>query len=155
MIQMKCPQCGKELHIDEKYAGQSGRCQQCQQPITVPNAQERPGLVDGLHYTKYVDRVKQLKKQGELQDAELLLLRLVDATEEESRETEHDVAPGYYEQLAVIYRKNGDLPSELRILERYEGQRKAPGVGPAKLAERLKRVRQYVAARQSSQRVER
>lgn len=36
MVNMECPQCGKELHIDEQYAGQMGRCQHCQEQITVP-----------------------------------------------------------------------------------------------------------------------
>ncbi len=153
MIQMNCPQCGKELHIDEKYAGQMGQCNKCHRRITVPRIQKKPGLVDGVHYAQHVDRVKQLKKQGELQSAELLLLRLVDAVEEESRKSGHGVAPWYYEQLAIIYRKNTDLLSEIEILERYKGQQKAPGVGPAKLEERLNKALQRAAARAATRQI--
>jgi len=36
MIEMNCPNCGHELKIDDKFAGQSGNCKSCQQKITVP-----------------------------------------------------------------------------------------------------------------------
>ncbi len=36
MIDMECPHCGQELHIDDKYAGQSGRCKHCHRRITLP-----------------------------------------------------------------------------------------------------------------------
>ncbi len=43
MLQLTCPHCGKALQIPEKYAGQSGKCKHCQQPIMVPPlAQARP-----------------------------------------------------------------------------------------------------------------
>ena len=44
---------------------------------------EQPGYVDGRHYTEYVKTVKQLKRDGRLDEAVALLLRLVDATEAE------------------------------------------------------------------------
>lgn len=95
----------------------------------------------GRHYTEWVATVKQLKRDGELDEAERLLRGLIGATEAESRATSTGVAPWYYEQLAIIYRKWGDLRAELAVLERYERQQKAPGVGPARLADRLAQVR--------------
>ena len=73
--------------------------------------------------------------------AERLLLELVDATEEESRLRGTGVAPWYYEQLAIIYRKRKDPSAEVAILERYARQPPAPGAGAAKLAERLAKAR--------------
>jgi hypothetical protein len=35
-----------------------------------------PGYVDGDHFTKYVDEVKSLRKEGKIDEAEALLLRL-------------------------------------------------------------------------------
>lgn len=51
------------------------------------------------------------------------------------------VAPWYYEQLAIVYRKMKRPADELAVLERYESQPKAPGAGPAKLAKRLAKLR--------------
>ncbi len=100
-----------------------------------------PGLVDGRHYTTYTEDVRHLKRIGNQETAERLLLRLVDATEAEGRAEGWGVAPWYYERLAILYAKRKDAAAELGILERYERQPKAPGVGPSKLAERLARVR--------------
>lgn len=101
----------------------------------------KPGFVDGRHYTEYVDEVRRLKRAGDLDGAETLLLRLVDATEAEAKAERWGVAPWYYEQLAVVYRKKKLVDSEIAILERYERQSKAPGVGRSALADRLKRLR--------------
>ena len=50
MITMDCPHCAIELHIDDKYAGQSGNCMHCQKRISVPaqNTQkEVPPVMQG------------------------------------------------------------------------------------------------------------
>src|SRR5262245_14462685 len=46
-IAYSCPHCGKQYSVDEKYAGQSGPCAACGQPITIPLAS--PG--QGYAYT--------------------------------------------------------------------------------------------------------
>jgi hypothetical protein len=103
---------------------------------------ETVASVDGKHYTDYVEAVKSLKKEGKLDEAITLLLRLVAATEAESAVTGLGVAPWYYEQLAIIYHKQV-LPLEERaILERYAGQPKAPGAMPAKLAKWLQSLKE-------------
>ena len=90
-----------------------------------------------------VDAVTLAKREGRLVDAAVMLRAEVERQEAESRATGLGVAPWYYEQLAIIYRKVGLHPEELEILERYERQTKAPGVGPAKLAERLAKLRAH------------
>jgi hypothetical protein len=102
---------------------------------------DQSGLVDGRHYTTYVAEVKRLKRAGALEEAERLLLCLIDATEAESQECDWGVAPWYYEQLAIIRRKKGNIRGELEVLERYARQEKAPSAKPSKLAERLSKVR--------------
>jgi hypothetical protein len=49
------------------------------------------------------------------------LLNLVKATESERNANGKDsiVAPWYYNELAVIYRKRKDVEAEVAILERY------------------------------------
>lgn len=107
---------------------------------------EKTGFVDGRHYTAYVEDVRTLKRAGELEKAIALLLRLVDATEAEAAAKRWGVAPWYYEQLAIIYAKTKQFDAEVKILERYAAQRKAPGAGPSKLAERLAKLQPRAAA---------
>lgn len=101
------------------------------------------GSVQGCHYTDHVDRVVDLKRQGKHPEAIDLLLQLVDGTEAEAKAAggRWGVAPWYYEQLAIIYRKERRFAEEVRILERYARQPKAPGVGPGKLSARLEKAR--------------
>ncbi|TDT63385.1 exonuclease domain-containing protein [Fonticella tunisiensis] len=101
---------------------------------------EKPGYYQGKHYTDYVDLVKELKRAGEYDKAEKLLLCLVEAVESESKKENWGVAPWYYEQLAIIYRKQKNLSKEIEILERYSQQKKGPGGPNPKLLERLESV---------------
>lgn len=80
------------------------------------------GLVNGKHYTEYVELVKRLKRQRKLDRVEALLPRLVAAVEEEAEGENWMVAPWYYEQLAIIYRKQKDKTKELDILKRFTSQ---------------------------------
>lgn len=98
----------------------------------------------GGHYTDYVERVKQLKAEKRNEEAIKLLLKLVNETEKEAKSQGEGwgVAPWYYEQLAILYRKEKQYDNEVEILERYARQPKAPGAGPEKLAERLKKARE-------------
>lgn len=121
----------------------------------------KSGSVDDGHYTDSTEKIRQLKKDGKNREAIELLIKCVDATENESVKANskpvHNekfaflgegrsnngwgVAPWYYEQLAILYRKEKQYQKEVEILERYEQQPKAPGVGPKKLAERLIKAR--------------
>jgi len=46
---------------------------------------KKPGSIDGVHYTDYVEKVKQLKREKKHNEAVKLLLQLVGATENESK----------------------------------------------------------------------
>ena len=104
-------------------------------------SRKEPGFVEGVHFTEHVERIKHFKRTGRNEEAIELLLKCVDATEAESRVDNLGVAPWYYEQLAILYRKEKRLDEETSILERYERQRKAPGSTPGKLANRLANLR--------------
>ena len=101
----------------------------------------KPGFHKGQHFTEYVDQVKQLKREGRVEEAEQLLLALVNATEAEDEVDRFGVAPWYYEQLAIIYRQRKDIAAECSILERFEGQRHAAGEKPAVLISRLAKAK--------------
>ena len=103
-----------------------------------------PKSESGGHYTDYVECIKQLKAEKKNEEAIKLLLKLVDETEKEAKIQGEGwgVARWYYEQLAILYRKEKQYENEVCVLERYVGQPKAPGSGPKKLAERLIKSRQ-------------
>jgi hypothetical protein len=107
------------------------------------------GELRGRHFTEYVDDVKALRRDGNDDAAERLLLELIDVNEAEARTQGWGVAPWYYEQLAVIYHKRKDSVGEVAILERYAGAPHAPGAGVNKLLERLEKAR-GLARRQRS-----
>ncbi|MEZ4521290.1 MAG: hypothetical protein R3A46_06565 [Thermomicrobiales bacterium] len=103
----------------------------------LPTNKSDTGQVDGRHYTEHVEDVKQLKRDGKHGEAIELLNRLIDAVEQESDVTGYPVAPWYYEQLAIVYRKDKQFMDEVRVLQRYENQRKRQGSRPDWLTERL------------------
>ncbi len=101
-----------------------------------------PGFIDGRHYSTYVLEYRRLKREGELDRTEKLLIRIVGATEDEATANGwDDVGPTYYEQLAIIYREKKQLAEEIKILERYEQQARASHTPSARLAERLAELR--------------
>ena len=103
------------------------------------------GSVDGEHFTSYVEQIKQLKREKRYQEAIELLLRIIDATESQSKVDGLGVVPWYYEQLAIIYRKEKRFSDEVAILERYEAQPKGPGAKRKVLADRLLKARELVS----------
>ena len=110
-----------------------------------------PGYYRGRHYTTYIDEFKALKRSGDDESLEQLLLALVDATESESRtKASSGVAPAYYEELAILYRGRKDYAAEVAILERFKQQRHASGVKPPRLLERLEKARALLRKRTSS-----
>jgi type I site-specific restriction-modification system R (restriction) subunit len=102
--------------------------------------------VKGKHFSDYVDRVEQLVQEKKYSEAIELLLILVDKTEKEAKKAGkgYGVAPWFYEQLAIIYRKEKRYEDEVEILERFEKQPKSPGSLPKMLAERLREAKQLL-----------
>lgn len=116
-------------------------------PPVRPGRGSGPGYYRGRHNSEWFPEVNRLRTAGDDVAAEQLLLALVDATEQEAEiERQFGVTPGGYEQLARIYRKRGDREAEVAILERFAAQPHAPGVMPAKLLERLQRIRDAESA---------
>lgn len=103
------------------------------------------GSVRGKFYLYWIDTIKLQKRLGQNDEAIALLLEIVDAIEREAAAYNDGVAPWYYEQLAILYRKQKRFADEVAILERYDRQLKAAGARPAKLAERLGKARALLA----------
>ena len=89
--------------------------------------------------------VWRLKQAGDDEALEKALLDLVQMTETESRASGWGVAPAWYEELAILYRKRKDYLAEVAVLERFANQRHAPGVKPPQLLERLDKARALLA----------
>ena len=106
------------------------------------HGRKAPELAEEPHYTDFVDRIKWLKAEKRHEEAIELLFNLVQETEDEAAAEGFGVAPWYYEQLAILLRKEKRYGDEVLILERYEAQPKARGAKPAKLAARLVRARE-------------
>lgn len=77
----------------------------------------RAGLVNGIHYLELVEPIKQLKRDGRLEEALTLCHAAIDAAES-SREG-REPAPWYSEQAAIIHRKLGQRDEEIAVLTRW------------------------------------
>lgn len=109
--------------------------------VQKPSKKMKLGFYNGKHYTEYVETIKILKREGENDAAEKLLLNLIDAIELEATSEGFGVAPWYYEQLAIIYRKQKDYLKEIEILERFAKQKHSPGASTPKLLDRLEKAK--------------
>ncbi|MGY8684093.1 exonuclease domain-containing protein [Bradyrhizobium sp. UFLA05-153] len=111
-----------------------------------PSANHVRELVIGLtpeasRINDLVERIKSLKRSGDYSNALALLLSEIDSQEQMSAEQNCGVAPWYYEQAAIIYRKLDDRDTEIAILQRFARQRHSPGVGPGELQRRLEKIK--------------
>lgn len=108
------------------------------------NPINKPGYYNGRHFTTWVRDFEMLKKNGDFCNLEKLLIGLVNSTEEQSAEDGMGVAPAYYHELAILYRKQKEYSKEVSILERYAKQKHAPGAMPTKRLDRLQKAKQLV-----------
>ena len=106
----------------------------------------KAGYIDGRYYTEYVDDIKELKRQNKLQEAENILLKIIEALKAEAKAEGHHwfIAPGYFEQLAIIYRKQKRIEKERHILEQYLNLNKIDGKGETPLEVRYRKVKEMI-----------
>lgn len=97
----------------------------------------RPYEREGDRISELVSRVTVLKREEQYDEALQLLHEEIDRQENDSATGLGGVAPWYYEQAAVIYRKVGRHDDEIAVLERFAVQQHAPGAKPPQLLERL------------------
>jgi hypothetical protein len=102
---------------------------------------DKPGFIRGRHFTAYASEVRKLRRDGQDEAAETLLLELVFATEAEAKAEGWCVAPWSYAQLALLYAEWADHASELAVLERYAALPEHQG-GNGELRERLRKARE-------------
>jgi hypothetical protein len=88
----------------------------------------------------FSDDIRDLKREGRLNEAVELLELIIEAIEERARSARRSVPAWYYEQLAVIYRRQGKLEAEGEILKRYISLRPPSDRRTRKLVSRLERI---------------
>ncbi|WP_225744838.1 hypothetical protein [Marinilactibacillus sp. Marseille-P9653] len=108
--------------------------------FNINDRSEEIGYYCGKHYTEYVDQIKQLKREKKNQEAINLLNELVLVVESESAINQAGIPPFYYEQLAILYRKEKQSDKEVKILERYIEVTSQYGDPSKKLVERLNKL---------------
>lgn len=77
----------------------------------------KEGMVHGVHYLQLVEPIKQLKRDGQLEEALVLCNAAIEGAENacDGREP----APWYTEQAAIIHRKRGQHDEEIAVLRRW------------------------------------
>ena len=83
---------------------------------------DKPGFYQGRYYIEYTEQIKVLKRAEQLDEAERLLLALVDAVEAENHVERIGIVLWHYEQLALLYHERQDYAAEIAILERCHRQ---------------------------------
>lgn len=107
----------------------------------------RPYELEASRITAVVENVQALKREGRLEEAIQVLLPQLDLWEKDAQAGLGGVAPWYYEQAAIIYRKLKRFDDEIAVLERFASQPHAPGVSPPELLQRLEKAKWKAARR--------
>jgi hypothetical protein len=79
-----------------------------------------PGWYRGRHHTEWAGTVDELIIQGDDDEAEFLLLRLIDATEAEAVAADVPPYEHHFRRLAQIARRRGDRKLESQVRARYD-----------------------------------
>ncbi|MCA1510222.1 exonuclease domain-containing protein [Bradyrhizobium sp. NBAIM01] len=107
----------------------------------------RPYELESSRITAVVENVQALKREGRLDEALQVLLPQLDLWENDAAAGLGGVAPWYYEQAAIIYRKLKRFDDEIAVLERFAAQPHSPGASPPELLKRLEKAKWSEARR--------
>lgn len=80
------------------------------------------GQYKGKLYSEYNDTIRILLKMGRLDEAEKLIIDLINTIEAENNVNNLSLLTGYYANLANIYHKRKDISNEIKVLERFVGK---------------------------------
>ena len=97
---------GRRAMVAEAIAGGGQRAEQF-----------RAGMVNGVHYLELVEPIKQLKREGRLEEALGRCYAAIAGAEGDAQGREP--APFYTEQAAIVLRKLGRKDEEIAVLRRY------------------------------------
>jgi len=75
------------------------------------------GMVNGVHYIELAEPIKELKREGRLEEALELCYAAIKGAEGDRQG--RAPAPGYTEQAAIVLRKLGRRDEEIAVLQRW------------------------------------
>lgn len=99
----------------------------------------RAGMVNGVHYLELVEPIKQLKRDGRLEEALSLCHAAIEAAEGDRGGREP--APWYTEQAAIIHRKLGQRDEEIAVLTRWMAAAPPERREGSRIATRLAKIK--------------
>jgi hypothetical protein len=101
------------------------------------------GMVGGYHYLELIEPIKELKRQGRLEEALVVCYKAIEGAEgnREGREP----APGYTIEAAIIHRKLGQRDQEIAVLERWLRLCPKEYREDSRVNERLMKLRNQIA----------
>ena len=114
----RLPGVATHLEIDESRTGHTLLSQEISLRAGTQCLADQDTWMGPLH-TEHFEPIKGLKRAQRRSEALALLLKCVEATEAEDSLNGWGVAPGYYEELAILYRKEKRYADEVAILERF------------------------------------
>ncbi|MFF2299774.1 hypothetical protein [Arthrobacter sp. NPDC058127] len=114
----------KSSMVREALQGGGERAQQCKRDMG-----------DGVPYLELVEPIKQIKREGRLEEALVLCYKAIEAAERDAKGVMP--APWYTDQAAIAHRKLGQWAEEIAVLKRWLAR--CPGAYRAgsSIAERL------------------
>ncbi|WP_146238916.1 hypothetical protein [Arthrobacter livingstonensis] len=98
-------------------------------------AQFKRGMVDGVHYLELVEPIKELKREGRLEEALILCYKAIQGAEGDAGGGMP--APWYTEQAAIVHRKLSQRNAEIAVLRRWLARCPAENRAGTRIAERL------------------
>ncbi|TDZ80136.1 hypothetical protein DE4585_03887 [Mycobacteroides salmoniphilum] len=101
-------------------------------------------MVRSRDFVEWVETIKQLRREGNNDEAFVLLSECIDAAERDAKAHGYQPPYWYTEQVAIILRKRGDLAGEVAALERFLAA-SPPGQPQPDMAERLIKARAKIA----------
>ena len=87
------------------------------------------------NYYKFQGYAKECIASGKYQDAEIILIRIIEINEDNSILSGEGVAPAYYLELAKLYKKMKEHEKDEIVLHGFLVQIKARGQTPKKTLE--------------------
>lgn len=96
------------------------------------------GMVDGVHYLELIEPIKQLKREGSLEEALALCYKAIEGAE--SGAGRGMPAPAYTVEAAIILRKLSRKDEEMQVLRRWLAHCPKNQRAGSKIAERLNKL---------------
>lgn len=100
--------------------------------------QFKRGIVDGVHYLELIEPIKELKREGRLEEALVLCYKAIEGAEGDAGRGVP--APAYTEQAAIIHRKLSQKEEEIAVLRRWLARCPKAQRAGSSIAERLSKL---------------